>query len=621
MGVNTRQQKSTQNTPQRVPSQMGLGGLNRGGWPIGGLVTVKAENIKGTLVRLWSYFGQERKGLVFIFLLTGVSAVFGLIGPYLIGRSIDVISKKGQFQEDALLVVALILIGVFIMDAFITFLQGWMMAGISQRVIFHLRKHLFSKLQKLPLSFFDTRTHGELMSRLVNDVDNISNTIASSMTQFMSGVIMIVGALVMMLILSPILTLASIITLPLMLILTKTITKKTKPLFKGQQATLGKLNGMIEESISGIHVVKAFNREEQVSNQFAELNEQLRQVGTKAQIWSGFLMPIMNVINNIGFTAVAYVGGYLALKSTITIGLIASFVSYSKQFTRPLITLSSIYNTLQTAVAGAERVFEILDEKEETENIENAKELESVQGHVTFNGVSFGYVPPSYVLKDVNFEVPAGATVALVGATGAGKTTIVNLLTRFYDTTEGVIEIDGQDIRHYTRESLRKSFGIVLQDTYLFSGSIKDNIRYGKPDATDEEIIAAAKISNAHSFIKYLPKGYNTVLIESGRNLSQGEKQLLAITRAVLCNHPILILDEATSSVDTRTEMNIQTAMIQLKKGKTSFVIAHRLSTIKDADIIMVVGEGSILEQGTHESLIAQGGRYKEMYRSSIESV
>lgn len=594
-----------------------FGGGNR----LRGQTVVKAKNIKGTLLRLWSYFDKERKSLILIFVLTCLSAGIGLIGPYYIGRGIDVISQEGFFEKNELLLIAVSLAGVYVMYACITFLQGFIMAGISQSVVFQLRKGLFAKLQKLPLTFFDTKTHGELMSRLANDIDNISSTVATSTTQFMSGIIMIIGALLMMLILSPMLTLASVITLPLMFLLTRTLTGKTRPLFKEQQVNLGKLNGMIEESISGINVVKAFNREEQIINEFKEHNERLRQVGTKAIIWSGFLMPIMNVINNIGFTAIAYVGGYLALKSYITIGLIASFISYSKQFTRPLIALSNIYNTLQTAVAGAERVFEIMDEKEETEDINSAVELKNVNGAVSFKDVSFCYVPDTYVLEDINFFVPAGTTVALVGPTGAGKTTIINLLTRFYDASKGTIEIDGKDIRHYTRESLRKSFGIVLQDTYLFSGSVKDNIKYGKPDATDDEIIAAAKISNAYNFIEHLPKKYDTVLIESGRNLSQGQRQLLAITRAILCNHPILILDEATSSVDTRTEMHIQSAMINLKKGKTSFVIAHRLSTIKDADIIMVVDKGHIIEKGTHESLIALDGHYKQMYLNSIQSI
>jgi len=589
-----------------------------GGLGLLGREVVKAKNIKGTLLRLWDYFKKEKVGLGIIFILTIISALMGLLAPYYIGKGIDVISSTIDFDKSALIVVGILLLIVYLLDAVITFMQGFMMARVSQRVIYYLRKSLFEKLQKLPLGFFDTHSHGELMSRLANDIDNISDTIASSMTQFISGVIMIVGAFVMMLILSPILTLAGLVPIPLMFILTRTITDRTKPLFRQQQEELGNLNGVIEESISGIHEVKAFNRENEIIDEFQRLNERLLRAGTKAQIWSGFLMPLMNVISNIGFAAVSYVGGYLAVKSAITLGIIASFISYSKQFTRPLITLSNIYNTLQTAIAGAERVFEILDEEEEEKDSPQAEILQNPKGDVSFKNVSFGYNEGNYILKDVSFDVKAGETVALVGSTGAGKTTIINLITRFYEVSKGSIEIDGKDIKKYTRESLRKSFGVVLQDTYLFSETIKNNIKYGNTEATDEEVIKAAKMSGAHNFIKNLPKGYDTIIIESGRNLSQGERQLLAITRAILSNNSILVLDEATSNVDTRTEKNIQKAMLKLKKGKTSFIIAHRLSTIRDADTIMVIDDGKVLEKGNHEKLIALGGRYKKMCMDTI---
>jgi ATP-binding cassette subfamily B protein len=396
--------------------------------------------------------------------------------------------------------------------------------------------------------------------------------------------------------------------------LTKTIAKKTKVLFKDQQVNLGKLNGHIEEAISGIHVVKAFNHEAKVIEEFENINSRLCQVGIKAQVYSGYIMPLMNVINNIGFTAVAAVGGALAVNDLITVGIIASFLSYSRQFSRPLNEVANIFNTLQSALAGAERVFEILDEEEEINDIGEARVLENPKGEVIFENVTFGYNPKQPVLKNVSFKAEAGSNIALVGPTGAGKTTIVSLLTRFYDVTEGRILIDGYDIKEYTRNSLRNCFGIVLQDTYLFSGTIKENIKYGKLDAKDEEVEAAAAMANADIFIKRLPNGYNTVLSESGSNLSQGQRQLLAIARAILANTPILLLDEATSSVDTRTELHIQEAMLKLMEGRTSFIIAHRLSTIRDADTIMVIDKGGVMEKGNHESLVKSEGIYHDMY-------
>ncbi|MBM6837667.1 ABC transporter ATP-binding protein, partial [Clostridium saudiense] len=404
------------------------------------------------------------------------------------------------------------------------------------------------------------------------------------------------GSLVMMIILSPIMTIAGLVTAPLVLILSKTIAKRTKIYFKEQQVALGNLNAHIEESISGLEVIKAFNHEEKIKATFEDLNKDLRVKGYKAQIWTGYLMPLINVINNFGFAIIALLGGILAVNNMITIGIIASFISYSKQFVRPLNDIANIFNTLQSALAGAERVFEVLDEKEEIEDKKSCEELTNVKGNVEFKDVSFGYSEDNIVLHDINFKVEAGKSLAIVGATGSGKTTIVNLLTRFYEISQGSITIDGVDIRDYSRDSLRRNFGIVLQDTYLFSGTIKENIMYGKEDATDSEIISAAKIANAHRFISRLPDGYDTVLSEGGSNLSAGQKQLLAIARAVLSNPSILILDEATSNVDTRTELRIQQAMLNLMKGRTSFIIAHRLSTIRDADNIMVIEDGRIIE-------------------------
>ena len=511
-------------------------------------------------------------------------------------------------------IVVAILITSYVIDGVIHFFQDWLMAGVAQRIVRKLRDTIFEKLQKLPIAFFDLRTHGEIMSRLSNDIENVNTTISQSTIQLMSGIIVIIGSFVMMLYLSPLLTLASVVTIPLVFLLTRTVARKTKVLFKTQQVELGKLNGHMEETISGILVVKSFNHEKKAIEEFNEVNTKLCDVGIKAQILSGYIMPLMNVINNIGFTVVAGVGGILAIKGSITIGIIASFLSYSRQFSRPLNDLANIFNTLQSAIAGAERVFEILDEKEEQEDTLGAVELVNPKGDVVFENVSFGYRIDVPILRNVSFHAEHGSNIALVGPTGAGKTTIVNLLARFYDVTDGKILIDGVDIRQYTRDSLRKCFGIVLQDTYLFAGTIRDNIRYGRLSATDKEVEEASVMANADIFIRRMPKGYETILSESGGNLSQGQKQLLAIARAILSNPSILILDEATSSVDTRTELNIQEAMLKLMSGRTSFIIAHRLSTIRDADTIMVIDNGEIVESGTHEELLSYQGVYYNMY-------
>ena len=587
---------------------------NRGMQPV-----VKPKNFKETLIRLWEYFGKERKLLIVIFTLVIISSAFGLLVPYLIGKAVDALNL-GKLYVDfkTLKIIAIVLISTYIMDSLITLLQGFIMAGISQRIVFGLREALFEKLQSLPLMFFDTHTHGEIMSRLSNDIENVSTTISQSTIQLMSSFINIIGAFTMMIILSPLLTVASMVTLPLVLFMTNSIAKRTKVLFKEQQVVLGKLNGHIEESISGIHVVKAFNREDKIIEEFDDLNSNLCEVGIKAQVWSGYIMPLMNVINNIGFAAVAAIGGVLAVKDLITVGIIASFISYSRQFARPLNDLASIFNTFQSAVAGAERVFETLDEKEEPRDIKNAQVLSNVRGDVEFQNVTFGYNEDSYVLKDISFNVKRGENIALVGPTGAGKTTIVNLLTGFYNVSKGDILIDGKSIKKYTKDSLRKAFGIVLQDSYLFSDTIKENIRYGNLNATDEEIESAAKLANADAFISKLPKGYNTIISEGGVSLSQGEKQLVSIARAILSNPSILVLDEATSSVDTRTELKIQEALLGVMKGRTSFIIAHRLSTIKDADKIMVIDNGSIMEMGTHEELIKRKEYYYKLYDSQF---
>jgi ATP-binding cassette, subfamily B, multidrug efflux pump len=612
----TADQSSNTPPPLSMPGRPGGFGGHRRGAPI-----VKPKNFKETIKRLWYYFGDERRMLSIVFLFIFFSAALSLLSPFLIGKAVDAISLKTQVDFNFLEVLVVILISAFILDAVLTFLQGWLMAGVSQRIVKRLREALFKKLQNLPVAFFDKRTHGELMSRLSNDIDNVSSTISQSTTQLMSGVIVISGSFIMMLILSPILTLASLVTVPLVFLLTKTIAKRTSVLFKDQQIQLGKLNGQIEETISGIEVVKAFNHEEKVISEFEEVNQKLREVGLKAQIWSGFLMPIMNVINNLGFAIVAVTGGFLAVENMITVGAIASFITYSRQFVRPLNDLAQIFNMLQSGVAGAERVFEILDEQEEPDDLQDAVVLDKPKGHVVFENVSFGYRGDVPILKNVSFESDIGSSTALVGPTGAGKTTIVNLLTRFYDVTEGRILLDGRDIREYTRDSLRSCFGFVLQDTYLFSGTIKENIKYGKPGASDEEVINAAKMANADAFIKRLPNQYETILSENGGNLSQGQRQLIAIARVILAKPAVLILDEATSSIDTRTELHIQEALLSLMEGRTSFIIAHRLNTIRDADRIMVIENGKIVEQGNHGELMDTQGRYYNMFFNQFKNV
>ncbi|WP_396136180.1 ABC transporter ATP-binding protein [Brevibacillus brevis] len=615
MAQQREQQPQQPQQPPMFPGRTGRGLGHGARGPV-----VKPKNFKGTLRRLWDAFGKEKGILPVLFVIVLVDALLMLSAPYLIGRSIDAIAG-GEATIGLLAATILALLISYVADGVLTFLQGWLMAGVSQRVVKNLRKALFAKLQKLPVAFFDSRPHGELMSRLTNDIDNVSSSISQSTAQLMSGAIMILGSLIMMLVQSPILTLATLITVPLVFLLTRTIARKTSVLFKNQQIQLGKLNGHIEETVSGIQVVKAFNHEQKATEEFDAINAELTRIGMRAQVLSGFLMPIMNVINNLGFAMVAVVGGVLAVKGMITVGIIASFLSYSRQFVRPLNDLGNIFNVLQSGVAGAERVFEVLDEREEPDDAPHAAVLTQPKGHVVFENVSFGYRPDQPILKHVSFETEAGSTTALVGPTGAGKTTIVNLLTRFYDVTSGRILLDGRDIREYTRDSLRKSFGFVLQDTYLFSGTIKENIKYGKPDATDAEVERAAAMANADVFINRLPKRYDTMLTENGGNLSQGQRQLLAIARVILAKPSLLILDEATSSIDTRTELHIQDALLAIMEGRTSFVIAHRLNTIRDADTIMVVDRGEIVEKGSHDSLIRQQGVYHQLFFNQFKNL
>ncbi|MFJ7373250.1 ABC transporter ATP-binding protein [Lysinibacillus capsici] len=596
---------------QGQPKQMNFGRGPRMGGP-----AEKAKNQRETLSRVWHYVKQQKIGLFFSIFFVIASTFLSLAGPYMIGHIIDdYIMKK---DIDGTIRLGILLAVIFSVASILTWLQTYVMIQVAMKTIRTLRLELFQKLQTLTLRFFDQRALGDLMSRVTNDIDNLNTALVQSVTQIVSSILTVIGVSIAMFTLSWQLAVVTLIIIPLIVFTTKQIIKRSSKNYAARQRDLGKLNGYIEEMITGSEVLTLFGREQQTIDTFHQQNENLRNSAQRAEITSGLLGPINNFMNNLGLAVVIGTGAFLAVKSIVTVGIIAAFVTYTRQFFRPLNQLSNLLNTFQSAIAGAERVFEILDEPSEVADKPNAIKTASLKGDVVFKQVSFSYEPNKPVLKNIDFHAKAGETFALVGPTGSGKTTIINLLTRFYDVDQGEILIDGHNIEHYQMATIRQRVGVVLQDTYLFSGTIRENIRFGKLDATDEEVVEAAKIANAHHFIKYLPAQYETPVQAGGANLSQGQRQLIAIARAILENADILILDEATSSVDTQTEVDIQKGLQHLMQGRTSFVIAHRLKTIENADQILVIQQGEIVEQGNHQELMQQQGIYRHLQQKLL---
>lgn len=586
-----------------------------GGWMM--RAPEQAKDRRGTLLRLWAYLSGQGWALTGVFFLVLLTSGLSLLSPYVLGLAIDEFILKNNLAGLAHL--AALMVVLFLAGAFVTWVQVYLMAAVAQRTVRDIRKDLFAHFQMLSLRYIDQHPHGELMSRLTNDVENISAVLNESVIQLISSLISIFGVALMMFLINVRLAVVSLITLPLMAYISRWVAKYTRRGFRDQQEMLGELNSLVEETVTGQRVVKAYGRQAAVIGQFDETNHKLRHAATRAQIFAGLLGPLSNFVNNLGFAIVAGVGGWMAVMGMATVGTIASFVNYARQFSMPINQVANLYNTIQSALAGAERIFEVIDEPPELVDVPKAQSLTQLQGDVIFENVSFGYQPDVPVLKDISLHAEPGQTIALVGPTGAGKTTIVNLLSRFYDVDEGRIIIDGEHICQIKKDDLRRTLGIVLQDTFLFSGSVMENIRYGRLDAGDEDVLAAARLANADQFIHRLPQGYQTKLSERGNNLSQGQRQLLAIARAILADPGILILDEATSSVDTRTEQHIQEAMLRLMEGRTSFVIAHRLSTIREAEQILVIDHGEIVERGNHQELLSTRGFYWNLYTSQFK--
>lgn len=587
----------------------------------------KAKDFKGTMRRLVSYLAKYRLSIIIVLIFAIGSVTFSVIGPKILGKAtteifnglVSKVSGNGTgIDFDAIKRILITLILLYIVSAIFSFIQGFIMSGISQKVAYNLRDELVKKINRLPMKYFDTRTHGEVLSRFTNDIDTLAQSLNQSLTQIITSVTTLVGVFIMMLSISVVMTFSALLVIPISLFIITFIIKKSQKYFKNQQEFLGQVNGQVEELYGGHVVVQAFNGEEDSINEFNKINNKLYESAWKSQFLSSTMQPIMMFVGNLSYVVVSILGGYLVIKNKIEVGDIQSFIQYVRSFNQPISQMAQISNQLQSTAAAAERVFEFLNEEEEDITVENPVSIEGLQGKIDFEHVEFGYNEDRIIIKDFNANVKPGQKVALVGPTGAGKTTMIKLLMRYYDVNSGAILVDGHNIKDFNRGELREMFGMVLQDTWLFSGSIKENIRYGRLNASDEEVIEAAKAAHVHHFIKTLPDGYNMVLNEESSNISQGQKQLLTIARAILADPKILILDEATSSVDTRTELLIQKAMDNLMEGRTSFVIAHRLSTIKDADLILVINDGDIVEQGNHEELLAKGGFYANLYNSQF---
>ena len=584
----------------------------------------KAKDFKGSIGKLFAYMKQYHAAVVILCAIA--STVFSVIGPDILGKATTELSNgllakiqgTGSIDFTKIGQILLFVLGLYLLSTLFSFVQGWLMTGVTQKVCYRMRKDISEKIDRMPMAYFESRTYGEVLSRITNDVDTLGQSLNQSITQIITSVATMVGVLVMMLRISPLMTLIAVVILPISVTLISLVVKKSQKYFKQQQEYLGHINGQVEETYAGHTVIQAYNKEKDMVQQFQETNDTLYHSAWKSQFLSGLMQPIMMFVGNLGYAAVALSGGLLAIRGTITIGDIQAFIQYVKNFTQPMQQIAQVLNQVQSMAAASERVFEFLEEAEEVQTAEHPLELANVEGNVDFQHVSFGYQPEQCVIHDFSAKVKSGQKIAIVGPTGAGKTTMVKLLMRFYDVSGGAILLDGHDVRDFDRHKLRESFGMVLQDTWLFQGTIMENIRYGRLDATDEEVIAAAKAAHADSFIRQLPDGYQMELNEDASNVSQGQKQLLTIARAILADNRVMILDEATSSVDTRTEILIQKAMDHLMEGRTSFIIAHRLSTIRNADMILVMKDGDIIEQGTHEELLEKNGFYADLYRSQF---
>lgn len=588
----------------------------------------KAKDFKGALKKLVKYMSVYKVQMLFVAVFAVCGTVFNIVGPKILGKAtteifnglVSKVSGGSGMDFGKIGQILLITLGLYVVSALCSFIQGMIMTGISQKTTYRLRKDITEKVNRMPMDYFDTKPVGEVLSRVTNDVDTLGQSLNQSATQLITSVTTLIGVLVMMLSISPLMTVVALLILPISVGLISFVMKHSQKYFSGQQEYLGNVNGQVEEVYSGHNVIKAFNKEDDVIHEFDRTNDKLYESAWKSQFFSGMMMPVMQFVGNLGYVGVAILGGFLAIKKTIEVGDIQSFIQYVRNFTQPIQQVAQVTNMLQLAAASSERVFEFLEEKEEDQTVEHPVSVEGLHGNVQFENVHFGYNPEKIIINDFSANVKEGQKIAIVGPTGAGKTTMIKLLMRFYDVNSGSIKIDGHDVRDFNRSELREMFGMVLQDTWLFHGTIMDNIRYGKLDATEEEVIQAAKAAHVHRFVQTLPGGYQMEINEEATNISQGQKQLLTIARAILADPKILIFDEATSSVDTRTEVRIQKAMDNLMKGRTSFVIAHRLSTIRDADLILVMKDGDIIEQGTHTQLLAKNGFYAELYNSQFES-